>query len=233
MPSPPNLLDVLTRFARTLAGRYDLSDVLFELSDRTAELLGAAGAGVCLGDSNGHLQFVTATSESVSVLEQVQAASQRGPCHDAYKTGEVVVVADLATCEEWPDYAAVAQQAGMSSVVGIPMLFDRRPFGALNIYHARPREWRPYDLELARVLADIATGYVAHASELDQARRVNEQLTEALDNRIVIEQAKGLLAGQRNITLDAPFDILRRHARNNHATLRDIAQAVVELRLSP
>lgn len=144
-----------------------------------------------------------------------------------------MVVADLGATTEWPEYSAVARGAGMHSVIGIPMVFNEAPFGALNVYDVDVRQWEGEEMAVAKVLADIATGYVAHSSDLDQARRVNEQLTVALESRVVIEQAKGILAGQRGIGLDEAFDLLRRHARNNHVTLREVAQAVVELRLSP
>ncbi len=113
------------------------------------------------------------------------------------------------------------------------MTFDGRAVGALNIYDDHVREWSDEDLTAALVLADIATGYLVHASELNQARRTNEQLQAALDSRVVIEQAKGLLAGERGITLDQAFAILRRHARNRNAPVHAIAQAVVELGLRP
>jgi AmiR/NasT family two-component response regulator len=83
------------------------------------------------------------------------------------------------------------------------------------------------------VLADIATGYVVHASELNRTRRINEQLQAALESRVLIEQAKGLLAGERSITLDQAFAILRAHARSRNASLQSVAQAVVELGLRP
>jgi hypothetical protein len=77
------LLDVLTRFSRMLAGRYDVSDVLYELSDVVAEVLDAAGVGVSLRDEQGHLRFATATSELVTTLERIQQDFRQGPCHFA------------------------------------------------------------------------------------------------------------------------------------------------------
>ncbi len=126
-----------------------MSAVLFELSDGTAELLGAARAGVSVGDSEGLLRFVTATNEAIGGLEQVQAESQQGPCHEAYTTGEIVAVTDLTGRDEWPDYGTAARQAGMVSVVGIPMVLNNRPFGALNVYDSTPRQWLPDELTVA------------------------------------------------------------------------------------
>jgi GAF domain-containing protein len=227
------LLDVLTRFSRTLAGRYDVSDVLYELSDGVAQVLNAAGAGVSLADDDGHLRFATATNEVVTALEQLQQDGQRGPCHVAYTTNRAVLIPDLRQANEWPQLSAAALESGLASVAGIPMNFDGRAVGSLNIYDDHVREWSDQDVTAALVLADIATGYVVHASELDQARRVNEQLQAALKSRVIIEQAKGLLAGERGITLDRAFAILRSQARSRNAPVHAVAQAVVELGLRP
>ena len=227
------LLDVLTRFSRTLTGRYDVSDVLYELSDGVAQVLAAVGAGVSLADDDGHLRFATATNETVTAVEQIQQDSQHGPCHVAYSTNEPVLVPDLHQPNEWPQLSDAALRAGLASVAGIPMTFDGRGVGSLNIYDDHIREWSDEDLTAALVLADIATGYLVHASELDQARRTNEQLQAALESRVVIEQAKGLLAGERGITLDQAFAILRSQARNRNAPIHAIAQAVVDLGLRP
>jgi GAF domain-containing protein len=227
------LVDVLTRFSRTLAGRYDVSDVLYELSDGVAQVFNAAGAGVSLADDRGQLRFATATNEAVTGIEQFQQDSQQGPCHVAYSTNQAVLVPDLRQVNDWPQLSDAALRSGLASAAGIPMTFDGRAVGSLNIYDDHVREWSDQDVAAALVLADIATGYVVHASELNQARRVNEQLQAALDSRVIIEQAKGLLAGERGITLDQAFAVLRGHARNRNAPIHIIAQAVVELGLRP
>ena len=231
--SDQRLLSVLIRFSRTLAGRYDVSDVLYELSDAVAQVLDAAGAGVSLGDDQGRLCFVTATDEAITQLESLQQDSEQGPCHIAYATNEAVLVRDLTKSNDWPLLADAASRAGLVSVAGIPMTFDGRAVGSLNIYDDHVREWTDRDTAAARVLADIATGYLVHASELDQARRLNEQLEAALESRMIIEQAKGVLAGERNITVDQAFTILRKHARSRNAPIHAIAKAVVELGLRP
>jgi GAF domain-containing protein len=227
------LLDVLTRFSRTLAGRYDVSDVLYELSDGVARVLNAVGAGVSLADDDGQLRFATATNEVVTAVEQVQQDSQQGPCHVAYTANQPVLVPDLRQPTAWPQLSDAALGAGLASVAWIPMTFDGRAVGSLDIYDDHVREWSDQDVAAALVLADIATGYLVHASELNRARRVNEQLQAALDSRVVIEQAKGLLAGERGITLDQAFALLRSHARNRNAPIHAIAQAVVELGFRP
>jgi GAF domain-containing protein len=233
MASPSSLLQVLTRFARTLADGYDVAEVLYDLSDSVVSVLGAKGAGVSLAGADGRLAFVTATSDVIAQVERVQQDSQAGPCHVAFMTNELVVVEDISTHDEWPTLRDAALGSGLSSVLGVPLRVQARSIGSLNVYDIGSRVWSPDELAAATVLADIAASYVAHASELDTAKRINEQLQTALDSRVLIEQAKGILAGERKISVDDALDILRNHARSNQASLRAIAEAVVNLGMRP
>ena len=235
MPTDQSLLSVLIRFSRTLVGRFDVSGVLYELSDSVVEVLGAAGAGVSLSDGKGGLQFATSTTEAVAHIEAVQTRSAGGPCHRAFETGAAVLVDDLDADTEpsWAEYRSVAAAEGFRSVAGIPMNAGGRRIGALNLYDAKPRKWSADDVATAQVFADIATSYVVHATDLDKAQQVNVQLQHAVDNRVVIEQAKGLLAGERAISVDQALAVLRSHARNRNVTLRSVADAVVNLGLRP
>ena len=233
MAGTSSLLHVLTRFARTLADGYDVAEVLYDLSDSVVSVLGAKGAGVSLAGADGKLAFVTATSEMITQVERVQQDSQEGTCHVAYTTNELVVVEDIATHDEWPTLRDAALRNGISSVIGVPLRVQARSIGSLNVYDTGSRVWSPDELAAATVLADIAASYVAHASELDRAQRLNEQLQTALDGRVLIEQAKGILAGERKISVDDALEILRSHARSNQASLRAIAEAVVMLGMRP
>ena len=233
MAGNETLLAALTEFAETLTTHYDVADVLDELTSRAATVLDATGAGVSLGDAKGELAFATASSEMVSRIERVQEQSQLGPCWAAYRTQTLVLITDVAEREDWPEYRAVCLEEDIRSVAGIPMVWDGRSFGALNVYREGPRFWTETEIAAAGILANMATSYVAHASQLDEAKRLNEQLQEALDSRVVIEQAKGLLAGERGVTLNEAFESLRRHARSHHASLRAVAEAVVQVGFRP
>ena len=182
MASPSSLLQVLTRFARTLADGYDVAEVLYDLSDSVVSVLGAKGAGVSLAGADGRLAFVTATSDVIAQVERVQQDSQAGPCHVAFMTNELVVVEDISTHDEWPTLRDAALGSGLSSVLGVPLRVQARSIGSLNVYDTGSRVWGPDELAAATVLADIAASYVAHTSELDTAKRLNEQLQTALDS---------------------------------------------------
>jgi GAF domain-containing protein len=215
------LMRVLTDFARLLANDYAVSDALHDLVDGVTKVVGITGAGVSLVNGD-RITFATAANEAVTVIERLQEGTQAGPCLDAHRSGQPVLVADVTDhSERWPALAQAAPAVGLVAVAGIPMQLSAR------------REWSDDEVNMARLLADMATGSVANASRLDKVRHTTAQLQVALDSRIIIEQAKGVLAGETNISVDEAFRVLRHHARNNNASLHSVADAVVNLGLRP
>ena len=229
MPNPDTLLDSLERFAAALSSGYGIGDVLHNLTEEMAEVLDLTGAGVTLVH-DGQQRFVTAAVEAIADLERVQETWQKGPCIDAVASAAPVVVPDMAAgdvSERWPDYTVAAKTAGIQAAVGIPMLADEAAIGAVNIYDSQPRHWSAEDLRVARIFASIATGYLAHASAARQQQRTAEQLQQALNTRLIIEQAKGVLAATRETTVDDAFQTLRQYAREHNARIHDVSRAVV------
>jgi GAF domain-containing protein len=223
----------VSEFARTLGRGSVLSDVLNDLAERVTAALGVAGAGVSLVES-GQCRFAAASDGRAATLERLQETVDAGPCLEACLAGKAVTVSSLAeNAREWGAYRRAAQEAGIVAVAAVPMCHDGQSVGTVNLYDVSPRVWSAEDLYVAGILADMATGYVVQAWELDRQRRINEQLREALDSRIVIEQAKGALAAERHISVDEAFNVLRRHARGHSASLRSVAEAVVNLGLRP
>jgi len=128
-------------------------------------------------------------------------------------------------------FAETATRLAMAGVAGIPMRLDDQIIGALNLYSPQPRDWSDGDIAVAGVLADVATSYVVNASKLRQQEQLSEQLQEALESRVVIEQAKGITAYKNAVTIDQAYQLMRRHARNNNASLRIVAEAIVAVGL--
>ncbi len=229
MPHPDTLLDSLERFAAALTSGYGIGDVLHNLTEEMAEVLGLRGAGVTLVH-DGQLRFVTAAVEAIATLERVQENSQKGPCVDAVASSTPVAVPDIASGDastRWPDYTIAAKNTGIQAVAGIPMLAEESAIGAVNLYDSQPRNWSVEDLRVATIFARIATGYLVHASSAQQQQRTAEQLQQALNTRLTIEQAKGVLATQRETTVDEAFDRLRKYAREHNARIHDVSHAVV------
>lgn len=229
----PLYLETLAEFASTLVASYDVASVLADLTNRLTEVLGLIGCGVTLA-KDGRLEYVTGVPEKIAALEREQTQSQLGPCVTAYQTGRTVAVDDLRDqADQWPSFHAVAQRLGVRAMAGIPMHLEGESVGAIDLYSAAPRAWTDRDLAAATVMANMATAYLLNASLLDKQRRLAEQLQSALDSRIVIEQAKGVLANEYSISVDEAFERLRRHARTHGASVRVVAEAVVTVGLRP
>lgn len=222
------LLDVLRRFARTMSKHYEITDTLYDFCDHVVEVMAAEGAGVSLLDDDGELRFVTATSEQVVAAERAQERMKDGPCYQSVRECRPVVVRDIRDhAEQWPEFCETVAEHRLGAIVGIPLALDEERIGSLNIYDRGPREWTDEEVDRAGVLADIASAYVLNASELARSRRTQEQLQHALDARVVIEQAKGKLAGQRGLGMDDAFEVIRRHARSNNRTVRSVAEDII------
>ncbi|MCD9625229.1 GAF and ANTAR domain-containing protein [Rhabdothermincola salaria] len=219
---------VLRQFARTMTGSYDITEVLYDLSGSVADVLDATAAGVALLDGE-ELRFVTATSDLGTDAERAQERFQDGPCLDSIRENQPVVVHDIGECHErWPGYAPVVEQLGLHAVLGIPLVLDDRRVGSLDVYSDEPRSWSDDEVNAALVLADVAAAYVVNASELLQSQRTTEQLQRALAGRVVIEQAKGVLAERARITTEEAFQRIRASARRQSVKIADVCRRVID-----
>ena len=161
-------------------------------------------------------------------VEGAQVELRQGPCHEAHRTGQLVTVPNPELEQRWPEYLTVASDHGMRSVAGIPMPVSEVRIGALNLYLRQAHEWGREELEMAQILADMASGYIFNANRLDDERVRADGLTRALESRDVIGQAKGILMPRHRVTAEASFELLRRVSQDRNVKLRDLAAHVVE-----
>lgn len=220
---------VLSEYADALVnGDYDVGDVLFDLSDQCLAILDIEGAGVSLADGDGALHFLTATDGRADRVEQEQLAHQDGPCLTAFRTGKLVTVDDLAQDDRWPEYREVALDVGYRAAIGVPMPVRDDTIGALNLYRGHAGPWPPEVRDVATTLSNMATGYVTMSRALDDAQALSTQLQHALDARVVIEQAKGLLAGEYDISPSDAYEWLRTYTRRHRLRVREVARRIVD-----
>ncbi|MEC3954533.1 GAF and ANTAR domain-containing protein [Nocardia sp. CDC153] len=222
------LIAALARFSRLLPTEYEPGDALDELVAAETEVLGLAGVGVAMV-SRGRMRNVKSSSARVLAAERCQEQRQEGPCVDAHRSGEVVAVGNIAHLSiRWPRYAEVVRRDRIAAVAGIPMRLRDNPIGVVDLYGEQAGNWAESDLEIAQMLADTAVGYVVNADRRLRQHRLTEQLQAALESRVVIEQAKGVLANAYGITPDEAFALIRRHARTSQLRLQTVAHAIVE-----
>ena len=223
------LTRTLVQLADTLVEGFDIVDLFTFLSMRCVEILDVEAAGLMLPESNGELAIVASSSEAMHVLEAFEAQSDEGPCPDCYRSGEPVINVDLTTAyDKWPRFTPRALEAGFRSVHALPMRLRKETIGVLNLFRTHEGRLDEADLNAAQSLADLASiAIVHHRTNLD-LRALNDQLTHALNSRIVIEQAKGMVAERESLNMEQAFYALRNHARNHNLLLVDVAEAVID-----
>ena len=219
----------LVTLADTLVDEFDVVDLFTLLATRCVEMLDVDAAGLMLVAPDGSLRVIASSSEAMRVLELFELEAQEGPCLECYQTGLPVVNQDLAgPSTAWPRFAAEALDAGFRSVHALPMRLRGRVVGALNLFHSSTGLLDEADVEAAQALADVATIAVLQHRAASEAQELSDKLSHALNSRVLIEQAKGIIAERRGLEMAEAFQLLRQHARNNNLRLTDVARSVTE-----
>jgi GAF domain-containing protein len=228
------LARTLVELADTLVDDFDLLELLVLLVERSVELLDASAAGVLLADEQGQLRLMASTSEAIELVELFQVQNDQGPCFDCYHTGERVTADDLsAAADRWPVFVPYATGKGFHAAHAFPLRLRGRLLGALNLFGSRPGALSPADLAAGQALADVAAIAILQFWATRHAELVTEQLQHALQSRIAIEQAKGMLAERAGIPMGEAFSCLRGYARSQQRLLADVAGEVVSGALTP
>ncbi len=234
MTRESEVVRVLVEMADTLVDDYDVVELLTGLAGRSVSMLGASAAGVMLASPAGSLGLVASSSEAMRLLELFELQAREGPCLDAFRTGEPVGHEVLrAGSGRWPTFSEAALGAGFRSAFALPLRLRDVTLGALNLLMTGQSPMDEADVIVARAFADLAAVSIVQHRASAQAQLVNEQLTAALNSRIVIEQAKGVLSERAGVDLTEAFARMRAYARNGNFRLTDVAQAAVDGTLDP
>lgn len=219
---------VLAEFATLMVEDNSMQAVLERLGSYCTELLPVHGVGVLLRSPNGGMEVATANTEAGMIVERLEVELQEGPCTDALESGEQVLVPDLAqTRDRYPTFAPKAMEAGVRSVHGLPLTIRSETIGSMDLIGLEPFDLSAAHLATAQILGDVTVSYLANGRVLAEKTQLAEQLQQALDSRVLIEQAKGIIAERRKVPVNDAFEFVRRYARSNQRKLRDVAAAII------
>jgi GAF domain-containing protein len=214
--------------ADTLVADFDLIDFLQSVVDSSREILGVDAVGLLLADNYGGLSVVAASSPQARMLELFQVQSHEGPCLDCYHTGRAVTTTDLAAdLDRWPLFARRAIDSGVAAVHALPMRLREEVFGGMNLFTTAPGALDAELLQVGQALTNLAAVALLAERASGHQDLLIEQLQTTLNNRLAIEQAKGIIAERANVKIDKAFELLRRHALEGHQKISDLAVAVV------
>jgi len=220
--------EAFVELADTLIDDFDVVDFLSQVTVRCADVLDVSAAGVMLTDQRGALRVMAASTEEGRLLELLQTQIDEGPCRDCFHTGRAVAADLTAQTIRWPLFTAEAIRSGFASVHALPMRLRSEVIGTLNLFSTRPGLLDDETVRLGQALADVATIGLLQQRAIRRQETLAEQLQTALNSRIVIEQAKGVIAERRQLAMDRSFAVLRDAARRSNRRLSELAQAVVD-----
>lgn len=212
----------LIGLADTLVADFAIVDLARRLCQHSVELLPIEAAMVLLAGSDGHLQVAASAPDDVMTLEPVE--HETGPCISCLEATEPVADLDAAG---WPQYRAALHQAGFEGCVAVPLRLREQVLGALALLSSARLELCDADTRRAHALCDAATVGLLQDRSRSRLTTLSEQLQTALESRLLIEQAKGILAERAGIGLEAAFQMIRTQARSTHQSLAEIATSVI------
>jgi GAF domain-containing protein len=226
------LAHAFVRLADTLVSGFDLVELFDDLIRTLVDIFDLSAAGLMMIDNEGKLRLMASSSERSRLVELLELQSDQGPCLDAFGSGALVAVeADGEQARRWPSLARLLREAELGPAYGLPMRLREDTIGAVNLFRRPGEALAPGDLVTAQALADVATIATLQARANMASVQLAEQLQAALNSRVMIEQAKGVLAERGKVDMQAAFDRLRGFARSHNLRLTEVAEAVAQGRL--
>lgn len=221
------LVDTFVTLTDTLVADYDVVEVQQMLVDQAVELFDAAGAAIHLANGSGDLEVIASTSDRSDFIALLQLDAGEGPCIEAFTTHELVTVESVAEMHRrWPRFAGATEESGYAGAHAIPLRLRHETIGSLNLFREMEGALNEEDARAAQALADVATISLLAQRSLERATVAAEQLSGALESRVVIEQAKGFVARAHDVSVERAFEMMRRYARSHSQKISDVAGAI-------
>lgn len=229
MAREDRLVDTFVTLADTLVDHYDIIDFLQTLAERCVDLVDVTAAGIMLADTNGELRHAASSNEKMRFVELLELQLEEGPCLDAFRT-QTPVLCDSPehAAERWPRFEPSATENGFAAVAAVPMRLRNEVIGVMNLFSAKHGELSDEDVRVVQAMADIATIGILQERSIRDAHAFSTQLEIALDSRVVIEQAKGIVSERARTNVDQAFARIRGYARAHNRLLSEVAREIID-----
>lgn len=227
------LLTTFATLADTLVDDYDVVELLQRLVDTCREVLDVSAAGILLADPTGELEVIASSSETDPFVEMLQIAAEAGPAIESFRAGTLTHAPDLSSADPgWGHFRELALTLGFHSAVSVPLRLREQVIGSLVLLHHNVGDLRADDVLVARAFADVATIGILHERSLRESEALSTQLQSALRSRVVIEQAKGVVAHTHGVPVAEAFALMRQFARSRNLRLGEVAAGLVNRTLT-
>jgi len=220
---------LLIRLADTLSEDADPVELMSVLAEGAVNILAVNEAGVMLADTRGVLRVTASSSERIRDLELYELQNHDGPCLECFTSGKPIVNVHLEAIapDRWPRFAPRARGAGYCVVHAFPIRHRAQTIGMVNAFDSAERDLDPDDVHLGEAMAQMAAiGLLHHRAALDR-ESVIEQLQHALQSRVSVEQAKGVLSVRLGTSLPDAYQLLRSYARRHARAVASVALDVL------
>ena len=225
--SADGLRQALDQLADLRTSPVSVEDALDRVVAAADALFGVDGTALMLVDRDQVLRNLAVSDPRAALLEELQATHGEGPCVDAFDDKQPVAADDLGREDRWPAFSPKAARRDLLAVLASPIPYSEQAVGVVAVFAAEPHPWSEGEREAIVAFTELVALLILNAMEATERGRLAAELQVALDSRVVIEQAKGVLVGRHGLTTRQAFERLRRQARDQRRPLSQVARAVV------
>ncbi len=225
--SADGLRQALDQLADLRTSPVSVEEALDRVVASADALFGVDGTALMLVDRDQVLRNLAVSDPRAALLEELQAEHGEGPCIDAFDDKQPSAADDLGREDRWPAFSPEAARRGLLAVLASPIPYSEQAVGVVAVFAGQPHPWTEAEREAIVAFTELVAMLVLNAMEASERGRLAAELQVALDSRVVIEQAKGVLVGRHGLTTRQAFERLRRQARDQRRPLTEVARSVV------
>jgi GAF domain-containing protein len=223
---PGEVRSVIERLRAKQAGSQ-LPSALEQVVESATSLFAVTGSGIMFADDQHELHYVAASDAHGRHLEKLQSHAGRGPCVDALLLDTVIETRDVTADDRWRVLHDALSDTPVRAVVGIPVHLAGAAVGSLDAYHDAAHDWSEDEIRGMRAYAGLVESLLVTALRAERHERLATQLQHALEHRVAIERAVGMVMARRNLEAVDAFNVIRTAARSSRRRVAEVADELL------